>query len=184
MKTKATDKADGKQTNQLRALKDGMEIVITAAGERPENYERFEAWAWDYWQPDDVTEETWTDDFVANWWQRERARRCRSAAIWNSLQNLGINRVYMSSDEVEALKIRFQLSFERYRTRTSSTTSGDLDKIVTELGSVRSQLASTSEGCLFLIEKLKSIKEEVERTGQMSPASESALCAYGGLTND
>ena len=146
MKTKATDKADGKQTNQLRALKDGMEIVITAAGERPENYERFEAWAWDYWQPDDVTEETWTDDFVANWWQRERARRCRSAAIWNSLQNLGINRVYMSSDEVEALKIRFQLSFERYRTRTSSTTSGDLDKIVTELGSVRSQLASTSGG--------------------------------------
>src|ERR1035441_8805580 len=40
----------GKSYSRNNALKDGLfskEVVVTAAGERVENFKRFEAWVWD-----------------------------------------------------------------------------------------------------------------------------------------
>lgn len=171
----------------MNALRDGIfskDIVVTAAGERVEDYERFKASVWNSVQPADAVQEILTDDFVVNWWRRQRVRRCESAALKNRLDYLQTHDFYLRSDEIEPVKIRFQLSLERYQATTASTPSVDLNEIVTELEHVRSQLASTPLGLDFLITKVNAVKSEAESTGQMSDASEAALRAYAGLTDD
>ncbi len=178
--------ADGKQRSRLNALKDGLfskEIVVTAAGERVENFKRFEAWVWDSVQPDGAIEEILTNDVVVNWWGRQRVRRCQSAALQNRLENLKAHDLYLRSDEIEPLKVRFCLALEQYQAAPNSLPSKDFNEIITELENVRSLLASTSLGLEFLIEKVKSVKEEAESNGQIPVASEVTLRACAGFTN-
>lgn len=178
--------ADGKQKSRLNALKNGIfskELVLTAAGERVENFKRFEAWVWDSVQPDGAIEEILTNDVVVNWWARQRVRRCQSAELQNRLENLKARDLYLRSDEIEPLKIRFCLALEKYQAATNIIPPGDVDQIVSELENVRSQLASTPRGLEFLIEKVKSVKEVAESKGQISVASEVTLRACAGFTN-
>jgi len=179
--------ADGKQKSRLNALKDGLfskEVVVTAAGERIEDFEWFKASLWDSVQPDGALQEMLANDFVVNWWRRQRVRRCESAELKNRLENLQAHDFYLRSDEIEPLKIRFCLALERYQATTQSTPCGDLNEIVTELENARSQLASTSLGLEYLIKKVNAVKKEAESTGQMSHANEGALRACVGLMND
>src|ERR1017187_623955 len=177
----------GKSYSRNNALKDGLfskEVVVTAAGERVENFKRFEAWVWDSVQPDGAIEEILTNDVVVNWWGRQRVRRCQSAELQNRLQNLKAHDLYLRSDEIEPLKLRFQVCLERYQSTTASTPPGDLEQIVTGLENARRQLAATSLGLEFLINKVSAVKEEAESNGQISAASEVTLLACAGLTND
>jgi hypothetical protein len=179
--------ATGKQHSRLNAQKNGFfskDVVVTAAGERVEDFEQLEASVWADVQPDGAVEEMLVHDYCVNWWGRQRVRRCQSADSENRLQSLQLHDSYLRSDEIEPLKIRFWLSLERYQATTESTPSGDLNEIVTELGNARSQVASTSLGLDFLIEKVNWIKEEAESTGQISVASEGTLRACAGLMND
>jgi len=187
LKSTGPTSADGKQKSRLNALKDGIfskELVLTAAGERVENFKRFEAWVWDSVQPDGAIEEILTNDVVVNWWARQRVRRCQSAELQNRLENLKAHHLYLRSDEIEPLKIRFCLALEQYQAATNIIPPGDVDQIVSELENVRSQLASTPLGLEFLIKKVKSLKEEAESEGQISAASEVTLRACAGFMND
>jgi hypothetical protein len=186
LKSTGPKSARGKQKSRLNSLKDGLfskEVVVTAAGERVENFKRFEAWVWDSAQPDGAIEEILTNDVVANWWGRQRIRRCQSAELENRLENLKAHDLYLRSDEIEPLTIRFRLALEQYQAAPNSLPSKDFNEIITELENVRSQLASTSLGLEFLIKKVKGVKEEAESNGQISVASEVTLRACAGFTN-
>jgi hypothetical protein len=83
--------AEEKKKVRLNALKNGFfskDIVVTAAGERDEDYESFKAAVWDSVQPDDALLEILTDDPVVNWWRRQRVRRSESTELNNCLGNL------------------------------------------------------------------------------------------------
>lgn len=179
--------AEGKKKSRLNALKNGLfskDLVVTAAGERIEDFESFKAAVWDSVQPDGALQEMLADDLVANWWRRQRVRRSESAELKSRLENLKIHDTYLRSDEIEPLKIRFCLLLERYQALTRSSPSGDINEIVTELENARSQLASTSLGLEFLIKKVNDVTSEAKSTGQISDASLGALRACVGLTND
>lgn len=119
-----------------------------------------------------------------NWWRRQRVRRCESATLQNLLQDLEAHDLYLRSDEIEHLKIRFRLALEQYRAATNVIPPGDVNQIVSELENDRSQLASTPLGLEFLIKEVKSVKEEAASKGQISVASEVTLRACAGFTND
>ena len=176
----------GKRESRQNALKNGLfakNIVVTAAGERIADFERFTEWVWNSVDPDGAVEATVTDDYVCNWWRRQRVRRCESADIQGRIENPQIHDSYLGSDEVEALKLHFCLVLEQYQSAKSKP-SGDLSEIVTELENVRSRLASTPLGIEFLIHKVNAIKIEAESTGHISDASVAALRACAGLTDD
>jgi hypothetical protein len=139
---------------------------------------------WDSVQPHGAIEEILTNDVVANWWGRQRVRRCQSAALQNRLENLKAHDSFLSSDQTEPLKVRFCLALGLYQTTTNITPRGDLNQIVTELENARCQLASTSLGVKFLIEKVNAVKKEAESKGQISLASEATLRGCAGFTND
>jgi hypothetical protein len=179
--------AEGKRRSRFNAVKDWLfskEIVVTAAGERVEDFTRLKASVWDSLQSDDPLHKMLADDLVVNWWRRQRVRRCEAAELRYRLETLRAQEIYLGSDEIEPQKVRFCLSLERYQATTVSTPSGELNEIVTELENARSQLASTSLGLEFLIKKVDAIKKQAESTGQMPHASEVTLRACAGLTNE
>jgi len=186
-KSKGPESADGKQKSRLNALKDGFfsrNVVVTAAGERVKEYERFKAWVWDSVHPDGAFEEILANDVVENWWRRRRVRCCESAELQHRLENLKTHDLYLRCDETEPLKVRFQLALDRYQATNASTPSEDLNEIVTELEQARSQLVSTPLGLEFLIKKVDSAKKIAESTGWISPAFERVLLACAGVMND
>jgi hypothetical protein len=188
LKSTGPKSADGKQKSRLNAQKDGLfskEVVVTAAGERVKDFARFKAWVWDSVQPEDAIQEILTSDLVDNWWRRQRVRRCQSAELQNRLTNIKIHDYYLRSDEIEPMKIRFQLSLEQYQGTGTTLTSVDLNQIVvTELEEARIQLASTPLGLDFLIERVNEVKNEAESCGQILAASQVVLRACAGLTNE
>jgi hypothetical protein len=178
---------DGKRRSRFNAVKDWLfskEIVVAAAGERVADFTRLKASLWDSVQPADALQEMLVNDLVVNWWRRQRVRRCEAAELKNRLETLRAQEIYLGSDEIEPLKVRFCLSLERYQATTVSTPSGEFDEIVTELENARSQLASTSLGLEFLIKKVTTIKKQAESTGQIPHASEVTLVACAGLMNE
>ncbi len=179
--------ADGKQKSRRNALKDGLfskDVVVTAAGERVEDFKSLKAAVWDSVQPDDALQEMLANDLVVNWWRRQRVRCCETAEFQNRLENLKAHDSYLRSDQIEPLKVRFHLALGPYEATTNITPPGDFKQIVTELENARSQLASTSLGVEFLIKEVDAVKEEAESTGQISLASEVTLRGCAGLTND
>jgi hypothetical protein len=97
-------------------LKSGFfskDVVVTAAGERVGDFESFKAAVWDWAQPDDFVQEILTNDFVENWWRRQRVRRCESAELTNRPGDIRIHDFYPRSDEIEALAFRFCLTLEQ-----------------------------------------------------------------------
>ena len=179
--------ADGKNKSRLNALKGGCfsrDLVVTAAGESFEEFESFKTTVWKSAQPEGALQEMLTDDLVANWWRRQRVRRSESAELRSRLENLEIQSTYLRSDEIEPLKIRFYLLLERYRTTSTSTPVADINEIVTELEHARSQLASTSLGLEFLIERVNEVKGEAKSRGLLSDASLGTLRACVGLKNE
>ena len=179
--------AEGKQKSRRNALKDGLfskDVVVTAAGERVEDFKSLKAAVWDSVQPDDALQEMLANDLVVNWWRRQRVRCCESAKLQNRLENLKVHDSYLRSDQIEPLKFRFCLASGQYQATTNITPPGDFKQIVTELEKARSELASTSLGLEFLIAEVNAVKEEAESKGQISSASEITLRACAGLTND
>jgi hypothetical protein len=186
-KSKGPTSARGKQISRMNALKDGIfskQVVVTAAGERVQDYTRFKEWAWASIQPDGAIEEILTMDIVDNYWGRQRVRRCRSAALESHLENFPAQDFYLRSDEIEPVKLCFQLLLEGCQSTMASTPPGDINQIVIKLENARSLLASTRFGVEFLMTKVDAIKREAESTGQMSSASEVALRACAGFMDD
>lgn len=130
-----------------------------------------------------LSSHSWPSDITVNSWRRDRVRRGESADLQNRLQNLQTHDSYLRSDEIEPGKLRFQLYLERYESTTPSTPPGDIDEIVTQLETARSQLASTPLGLELLIGKANLVEGEVKSAGKMSQASEATLRACAGLTN-
>jgi hypothetical protein len=185
-KSRGPTSVEGKKKSRLNALKNGLfsrDIVVTAAGERIEDFESVQRAIWDSVQPDNALEEILTDDLLANWWRRQRVRRSESAELRSRLENLDIQNTYLPSNEIEPLKFRFCLLLERYRAMRH-TPAADFNEIVTELENARSQLALTSLGLEFLMKKVNDVKTEAKSAGQISDASLETLCACVGLTND
>jgi hypothetical protein len=157
--------------------------VVTAAGERIADFERLTEWVWNSVDPDDALEAILIEDFVHNWWRRQRVRRCESADIQGRIENPQIHDFYLGSDEIQALYLHFGLALEQYQSAKSKP-SGDLSEIVTELENVRRRLASTALGIEFLIHRVNAVKIEAESTGHISDTSVAALRACAGLTDD
>jgi hypothetical protein len=186
-KGKGATSAAGKQKSRLNALKSGFfstDIVVPAAGERVEDFERFKDAVWDSVQPQGALEEILVNDLAENYWRRQRVRRSEAGDTQMRLENHRTHQWSLSSDEIEAVKIRFHLFLERYQAITTSTPPADVKEIVTGLENARARLASSTQGIGFLIMKVNAIKSEVESTGQMSPASEAALRACAGVIDD
>jgi hypothetical protein len=179
--------ADGKMKSRLNALKNAFfsrDVVVSAAGERVEDFESLKAAVSDSVQPNGALEEMLTADLVVNWWRRQRVRRSEAAELKNRLETLNIHNTYLRSDDIEPLKIRFRLFLETYQAAAHSTPSTDPSETVTELDNARTQLASTSLGLEFLIETVNAVKSEAESMCQISDASMAALRASVGFTND
>ena len=177
---------EGKNKSRRNALKNGLfakDLVVTAAGESIEDFESFQKAVRDSIQPDGVLQELLSGDLVANSWRRQRVRRAESAELQSRLENLAMQDTFLRSDEIESLKIRFYLLLQRYQA-LSKAPALDANEIIMELENARSQLASTSYGLEFLIERVNEVKGEVKSTGQMSDASLGTLRACVGIMND
>ena len=179
--------AEGKKRSGLNAGKDWLfskEPVVTAAGETVEEFKKLEARAWDSVRPTDFIEEIWLSDVVVNFWRRQRVRRAESAALQKRLSTLRSYEVFLPSDQIKPVQIRFGLALGQYQAAVNGTHSKEFTDIVTELETARSLLASTSLGLAFLIKKVNAVKAEAESAGQICTASELALAACAGLQND
>jgi hypothetical protein len=176
---------EGKEQSKLNALKNGLfsrDIVVAAAGEVVEDFELLKEAVFGSVQPGDAVDVMLAEDLVENWWRRQRVRRSQTAELNSRLENLKMHQRFLLSDEIEALKLRFVLLVERCQVTNCSTP--DPNEIAIELEKARSELAATSLGLEFLIEKVEAVKLEVESRGQMSDASLGLLRACIGLTHD
>jgi hypothetical protein len=96
--------AEGKRRSRFNAVKDWLfskEIVVTAAGERVEDFTRLKASVLDSLQSDDPLHKMLADDVVVNWWRRQGVRRCQAAELRYRLETLRAQEIYLGSDEIE-----------------------------------------------------------------------------------
>ena len=73
----------GKQSVRHNAIKDALfatDVVVEGAGETKEAFEQFRKKIWDTLNPM-PTAEIFVDDFVKNWWRRERVRRAEALRL-------------------------------------------------------------------------------------------------------
>jgi hypothetical protein len=110
-------------------------------------------------------------------------RRSESAELRSRLENREINETYLRSDGIESLKIRFYLLLARYQALTH-TPAADANEVIMDLENARGQLASSSLGLEFLINRVNDVKGEAKSTGLLSDASLRTLRACVGIMND
>jgi hypothetical protein len=186
-KSSGPTSAAGKEKSKVNALKKGLfskEVVVAAAGESAETFEALRAELLAAIQPDDAVQLMIADDLVVNWWRRQRVRRAEAADLQLRLENLKIHDNYLRSDEIDSLKIRFQVLCERYLAPRTNSPFEDIAELVVALEHARSQLSSTSVGLKFLSAKVEAVKSEASSMGQMSEAAVRLLRACVGMTSD
>jgi hypothetical protein len=116
---------------------------------------------WDLLQPSNTLEEMLVQDFIENWWRRERIRSAEATELRTRAWLLGL-RMLLSDEGLEKLRYRLYLLCGKYAEAVRSQTSADLRDIMNELEDVRQELVVTGNGVGSLLEELESVLKEVK----------------------
>jgi hypothetical protein len=186
-KSRGPKSSDTKGKVRLNALKEGLfskELVIEGAGEKKEDFDNLKAASSEFFEPANVLEEMLVDDYVLNWWRRQRVRRAEAAELRNRVTSLMRDK-FKRSDQVEALKVQFIVLADEYRAPSPTANQpDDLRKTIFALEEIRAQLASTSPGLEFLIQTIKDVRDEAVKKGEISARSETRLRASCGFAHE
>ncbi len=175
-KSKGPTSQKGKNRAKLNALKDGIfssQVIVTAIGERAEDFEKLQKRVLDYFKPANIVEEMLVVDLVENWWRRQRIKRVESADIaTNVIKNA--SKGNEKERAISSLRSRFlEIYNQKIATLGPNLQFGDLGK---ELDEVRLQLRNTSSGISFLIDMVESVRKSLLYS-KGAPANSLALLA-------
>ncbi|MGH9498281.1 MAG: hypothetical protein ACRD3L_03995 [Terriglobales bacterium] len=186
-KSKGAKSPAGKNRVRLNALKDGLfskDIVIESLGELKKDFKRLKKEMWDTLQPASALEEMLVADIIENWWRRQRVRRAESADLQNRLDTSWIRDKFHRDDEVETLKSRFLDLLRKYIVAVCTQPLQDIGAITAKLEEVRQQLANTSVGGDFLIQRLEAVEVQAREKGQLSREYVALMLACCGFENE
>ena len=105
---------------------------------------------WDLLQPTNALEEMLVQDFIENWWRRERIRRAETAELRTRAGFLDLRTMLNDEDHVEKLRFRFLLLYGEYVKILGSSVPTDVGDIMAESEEVRQELMATVKGVEFL----------------------------------
>jgi hypothetical protein len=171
---------EGKQAVRFNALKDGLftkEIIIEAAGERKEDFERLKEEMWKFFEPENPLEEMLVTDVIENRWRLQRVRRAESINLQKRLGFIADSNLsslnLATSQRIQTLQAKFLSFYEKYILFASDAQRPieTLD-IGDQLEEIRQELVSTSGGVEFLIDQLRSVQGEARSNGYVSPERE------------
>jgi hypothetical protein len=189
-KSKGPKSAAGKEKAAQNAVRDGAfsrQVVIEQLGEKPIDFEKSKKLLWDFFQPTNTVEEMLVQDYVENWWRRERIRRAEAEELRNRLTVLYLRNYLRRTDEVEKLRSRFLVLGRNYLNALRSRPVGDVSDITAEFEEVRQELLSTTLGLGFLQEMLEYLNRVATQEGFLPLEDEilvQACCGFGSREAD
>src|SRR3954469_19777942 len=83
-KSKGPKSVAGKSKVAQNATREGLfsrQVVIEQLGEKQSDFDDLKEQLWDSLQPTNALEEMLVQDFLENWWRRERIRRAETAEL-------------------------------------------------------------------------------------------------------
>ena len=137
---------------------------------------------WDLLQPTNALEEMLVQDFIENWWRRERIRRAETAELRTRAGFLDLRTMLNDEDHVEKLRFRFLLLYGEYVKILGSSVPTDVGDIMAESEEVRQELMATVKGVEFLLTEVEPLSRTLKKTGTLSAADElllRACCGFG-----
>jgi len=182
---------EGKEAVRFNALKDGLftkELIVAAAGEQKEDFERLKDEMWKFFEPENPFEEMLVIDIIENRWRLQRVRRAESISLQKRLELISrsnwMSDLLKTSDRIQTLKAKFLNSVRKYPVFAADPQRQiDTFNIADQLEDMRQELLSTSVGAQFLIEQLNSVQKEAGSDGYLSPEGEILLLACCGFAD-
>lgn len=179
-KSKGPKSTAGKQRVRLNAIGDALyakDVVVEKAGENFEEFNRVRDRMLKIFRPEPMAE-IFFDDFMQNWWRRQRVRRAETLSLQRDPSNLRarlerMNEVQRCSFRLSDLLVRMTLEM-----------SSDPLSLISELEDCRVQLSRSSEGLAELQRIFKSVELDVHRTGKLSRRTYIILGACFGFNSD
>src|SRR5438874_13305992 len=111
-------------------------------------------------------------DFIENWWRRERIRRAETAELRTRAGFLDLRTMLNDEDHVEKLRFRFLLLYGEYVKILASSVPTDVGDIMAESEEVRQELMATVKGVEFLLTEVEPLSRTLKKTGTLSAADE------------
>src|SRR6185312_2704414 len=171
----------GKQSMRHNAIRDALfatDVVVERAGVSKEAFEQFRKKVWDTLNPMPMAQ-IFVDDFVKNWWRRERVRRAEALRLqWETTT---LRAQLQMGDEFERLRARFIAMLIKM---LSEPTSSTMALFESELDDLRVQISSTSLGISELQALFREVEKDVSLSGKLSRRSSIISAACFGLSSD
>ena len=171
--------AEGKAKVRQNAIKSGLfsrDLVVLAAGEKQEDFDKFRAALWKQFQPRDVTTAILVEEVASTYWRLQRPRRCEAAEIRRLLDSATYRRIYDDIAAADLLKAKFIRYQGRY-----FTPDGVSEDYLRSLDEIRRELQRSSHGLEYLISLVQSIMRSVESEGYISKSNELLLIDAVGM---
>ena len=170
-KSRGPKSRTGKKRVSQNAIRDGIfsrQVVIPELGETGEKFEHCRRLFLTFFNPLNPVERMLVDDFVENWWRRERTRRAETVELRNRLTSLSMRNELRRDDEVEKLRSRFLVLCRNYSQALRSQSLDELGNITSELEETRAGLISTTVGVDFLLQILEPLHGRIQKKVPLS----------------
>jgi hypothetical protein len=178
--------ARGKQRAAQNSVKDGIfsrGIVIPTLDEKEADFNKIKAEFWKTLHPVGSLEETLVIDFVENWWRRERIRRAEHLELSARLGIANISDKVARAGKIQKLKGEFLLLCESL-TQDTALDARTRTQLIEKLENLRLELASSSDGVLFLRRQVRNLQSSVDRGLALNEKQIVTLRACCGLASE
>jgi hypothetical protein len=175
-KSKGPKSRAGKQKVKRNALKDALfakDVVVEEAGESHEEFNRFRTKMFKILQPTPIAE-IFFNDFVENWWRRQRVRRAETVSL--QCETASLRAKLDKTNDVERLGFQFMDILIRIAGGEKLESS-----FRREWDECRIKLSESSLGLHRLQKAFEDVESEVERTGKLTITSLNILVGCFGL---
>jgi hypothetical protein len=175
---------EGKARSRLNAIKTGLfseGLVLTAAGEKQEDFDGLLSGLQDQFSPADFLCRYFVGDLASILWRLQRARRFESAEIEKQCRSKSIRRALENIAEVDAQKERFIRDY--WSLRNSAPRSAESSNFSLSLDNTRRQLERTSLGLQYLMQQIETAQRTLEQNEYLSADDTEWLlyaCGIGG----
>jgi hypothetical protein len=177
--------AEGKARSRLNALKTGLftqGLVITAAGERQEDFAGILSGLQNLFSPADFLSLGLVEDLASISWRLKRVRLFESAEIEKQCLSKGIRRALENIAEVDVQKERFIRDY--WSLRASAPRSEQSSNLSLSLENTRRQLERTSLGLQYLMQQIDAAQRTLEQNGYLSADETEWLLNACGIGDD
>jgi hypothetical protein len=184
-KSKGPKSVAGKSKVAQNATREGLfsrQVVIEQLGEKQRDFDDMKEQLWDVLQPTNALEEMLVQDFLENWWRRERIRRAETAELRTRAGFLDLRTMLNDKDKIEKLRFRFLILYGEYAKILASSVPTDVGDTMAQLEEVRQELMATAKGVDFLLTEVEPVSRTLKKTGTPSLADQIRLqtcCGFG-----